>query len=73
MMRFDFLIQPLKEPPLRGSPPLRKGIVIKGGRLKKSKRIIASVLRVRPAGQALSLEKTDVAATLLPSLPNMLE
>jgi hypothetical protein len=42
LMRFDFLIQPLKEPPLRGSPPLRKGIVIKGGRLKKSKRISAS-------------------------------
>jgi hypothetical protein len=41
-MLFDFLIQPLREPPLRGSPPLRKGIVIKGGRLKKSKSISAS-------------------------------
>jgi hypothetical protein len=42
-MLFDFLIQPLREPPLRGSPPLRKGIVIKGGWIKKSKSISASV------------------------------
>jgi hypothetical protein len=45
IMRFDFFIQPLREPPLRGFPPLRKGIVIKGGWMKKSKRIIASVRR----------------------------
>jgi hypothetical protein len=73
IMLFDFLIQPLREPPLRGSPPLRKGIVIKGGRLKKSKSIIASALRssdftgenrISQAPCCLSLNELELVAPI---------